>query len=231
MLNNGELLQKEYEQRNEKLPNKEKIFSLRHLVNKIEIERQEYIDKIKQCNILIDPKGYVARKEEIKNKQEFLDLLDLEEKEDKRQSLANLCNLFLSCFQIKIAKAQTKQEITDYFYSLRYYYFLPFDRDGLRLKELEILKESFEHTIELLIEKAYKLNMLDVVTDDSIVNYKIIRNLFDSKMIDLNHTVIETKVEDGKLLAEYYDTNILESRCEIPSEKTVKLKKKVKLFV
>ncbi len=231
MLNNGELLQKEYEQRNEKLPNKEKIFSLRHLVNKIEIERQEYIDKIKQCNVLIDPKGYVARKEEIKNKQEFLDLLDLEEKEDKRQSLANLCNLFLSCFQIKIAKAQTKQEITDYFYSLRYYYFLPFDRDGLRLKELEILQESFEHTIELLIEKAYKLNMLDVVTDDSIVNYKIIRNLFDSKMIDLNHTVIETKVEDGKLLAEYYDTNILESRCEIQSEKTVKLKKKVKLFV
>lgn len=231
MLNNGELLQKEYEQRNEKLPNKEKIFSLRHLVNKIEIERQEYIDQMKQYNILIDPKGYVARKEEIKNKQDFLDLLDLEEKEDKRQSLANLCILFLSCFQIKIAKAQTKQEIADYFYSLRYYYFLPFNKNGLRLKDIEILQESFEHTIELLIEKAYKLNMLDVVTDDSMVNYKIIRNLFDSKMIDLNHTVIETKVEDGKLFVEYYDTNILETRCEIQSDKTVKLKKKVKLFI
>lgn len=231
MLNNGELLQKEYEQRNEKLPNKEKIFSLRHLVNKIEIERQEYIDQMKQYNILIDPKGYVARKEEIKNKQDFLDLLDLEEKEDKRQSLANLCILFLSCFQIKIAKAQTKQEIANYFYSLRYYYFLPFNKNGLRIKDIEILQESFEHTIELLIEKAYKLNMLDVVTDDSMVNYKIIRNLFDSKMIDLNHTVIETKVEDGKLFVEYYDTNILESRCEIQSDKTVKLKKKIKLFV
>ena len=66
--------------RNKKLPNKEKIFSIRHLVNKLEIERQEYVDKMKECNLLIDPKGYVARKYEIGKRVEFLNELDLEQK-------------------------------------------------------------------------------------------------------------------------------------------------------
>ncbi|MCI9177771.1 MAG: hypothetical protein HFJ28_04260 [Clostridia bacterium] len=231
MLNSEELLQKEYETRNEKLPNKEKIFSIRQLGNKLEIERQEYVDEMKQYNELIDPKGYVARKDEIEKRVEFLNILDFNKKADKRQTILNLCLLFLSCFQIKIAKSTSKQEIIDYFYILRYYRFLPFDEEGIKLKDIEKLQEIFEHTIELWLEKAYKLDAIDIVTDDYDVNYKIIRNLFDSKMIDLNHTVIETKIENGKLYAQYYDTNILETTCEIPSNKTVKLKKKTKLFV
>ena len=50
-------------------------------------------------------------------------------------------------------------------------------------------------------------------------------------MIDLNNMVIETKVEDGKLFIEYYDTNILENQIELYSDKTIKLNKKTKLFI
>ena len=231
ILNNEQLLQKEYEARNEKLPNKEKIFSIRHLINRLEIERQDYVDKLKQNNSLIDPKGYVSRKEELSKKVEFLDTLDLEEKEDIRKSFIHLCLLFLSCFQIKIAKAQTKQEIISFIYIVRYYSFLSFDEQAIKLKEIEDLKQSLEDTIAILLLKAQKLDVIDFVTEDEEVNYQIIRKLFDSKMIDLNHTIIETKVEEGKLFASYYDTNILENTCQIESKKTVKLKKKTKLFI
>ena len=50
-------------------------------------------------------------------------------------------------------------------------------------------------------------------------------------MIDLNNMIIETKVEEGKLLIEYYDPSILENRIELYSDKTIKLNKKTKLFV
>lgn len=229
IINNKELLQKEYEIRNEKLPNKEKIFSIKHLLNRLETERQEYVDQIKQCNHLIDPKGYVARKDEMAQRVEFLDQLELDE--NNKQGLLDLCNLFLECFQINIAKAQTKQQIVSYFYILRYYRFLLFDEQGTNLKSIESLQSAFEKTIELLIEKAYKLNAIDIITDNQEVNYSIVRKLFDSKMIDLNHIVIETKVEDGKLFADYYDTNILDASYEIQSNKTVKLKKKTRLFI
>lgn len=86
-------------------------------------------------------------------------------------------------------------------------------------------------TIGVLYEKARALNAIEDVTKDEIVNYEIIRKIFDSKMIDLNNMIIETKVEEGKLFIEYYDTSILENRIELYSDKTIKLNKKTKLFV
>ena len=230
ILNNKEELQKEYESRNDKLPNKDKIFSIRHLINKLEIERQEYVDKIKECNTLIEPKGYVVREEEVRKKVEFLNKLNLDKK-NTRKDLLELCILFLSCLQIKIAKEQNKQELISYFYIIRYYRFLIFEKEGTLLKDVEKLEVSFEKAISLLIEKAQKLNIIENITLDEDINYQIIHKLFDTKMIDLNNIVIETKVEEGKLFATYYDTNVIENTYEIYSNKTVKLKKKVKLFI
>lgn len=229
-LNNKEELKKEYESRNDRLPNKDKIFSIRHLINKLEIERQEYVDKIKECNTLIEPKGYVVREEEVRKKVEFLNKLNLDKK-NTRKDLLELCILFLSCLQIKIAKEQNKQELISYFYIIRYYRFLIFEKEGTLLKDVEKLEVSFEKAISLLIEKAQKLNIIENITLDEDINYQIIHKLFDTKMIDLNNIVIETKVEENRLFATYYDINVIENTYEIYSNKTVKLKKKVKLFI
>ncbi len=232
IVNNTDALAKEYEQRNAKLPNKEKIFSIRHLVNKLEIERQEYVDEMKKYNILIDPKGYIDRKDKISKNAEFLNELNLVgKKQENANVLIELCLLFLSCFQIKIAKAQTRQEIMSYFHILRYYHLLIFNQEGIVLKEIEKLKQPFNKTIELLLVKAKKMYVIDEVTDNEEINLKILSSIFESKMIDLNHLIIETKVEDGKLIVECYDTNILENSFEVQSNQTVKLKKKTKLFI
>lgn len=242
ILNNKEELEKEYKTRNENLPNKEKIFSIRHLISKLEIERQEYVNKIRICNKLIEPKGYVDRKEELEKRENFLDKLNIvlsnvpsfrrhSIEDDYLETLTILCLKFLECLQIKIGKSQTKQEIIQYFYILRYYGFLPYNDDGESLKQLEPLKEKFEKVTELLIEKAQKLNAIENITDDMRINNEIIKKLFNSRMIDLNHIVVETKVSNGKLVIEYYDTNILENTYEIECNRTIKLKKKTKLFV
>ena len=99
------------------------------------------------------------------------------------------------------------------------------------LKDLEELKQKFEELIGVIYERARALNVIEDVTKDENANYEIISKIFDSKMIDLNNMVIETKVEDGKLFIEYYDTNILETTIELHSDKTIKLNKKTKLFV
>lgn len=231
MLNNKELLRKEYEKRNSKLPNKEKIFSISHLVDRLNNEREELLEQIKECNSLIEPKGYVSRKQEVEEKVKFLTSLDLEQKVDRRLKIVELCSIFLECFQIKIAKAQTKQEIIDYIYELRYYGFLILDREETKLKEVMQLKPLFEETRKSLLEKAKKLNAIEEVTEDEEINQKILNNIFDSRMIDLDHMVIETRVKDGKLYIEYYDEKVLEKTVELQSNRTVRLKKKVKLFV
>lgn len=231
MLNNKELLRKEYEKRNSKLPNKEKIFSISHLADRLNKERDELLEQIKECNSLIAPKGYVTRKQEVEEKVKFLASLDLEQRVDRRLKIIELCSIFLECFQIKIAKAQTKQEIIDYIYELRYYGFLLLDQEETKLKEVMQLKTLFEEARESLLDKAKKLNVIEEVTEDKEINEQILNAIFDSRMIDLDHMVIETKVKDGKLYIEYYDEKVLETTVELQCDRTVRLKKKVKLFV
>lgn len=231
ILNNKDLLKEEYTNRNAKLPNKEKIFSISHLVGRLEKERDELLAKIKNINILIEPKGYVARKQEVEEKVEFLEMLDIEKKQDRRKTLIELCNLFLECFEIKIAKAKTKQEIITYIYELRYYGFLPLDEEGTTLKSVTKLQPIFEKCRIHLLEKAKKLDAIDEVTDDEKINEEILGKIFDSKMIDLDHLIIETRIADGKLYADYYDEKVIETTVQIQSDRTVKLKKKTKLFL
>lgn len=230
MLNNKELLRKEYEKRNSKLPNKEKIFSISHLVDRLNKERDELLEQIKECNSLIAPKGYVTRKQEVEEKVKFLTSLDLEQRVDRRLKIIEICSIFLECFQIKIAKAQTKQEIINYIYELRYYGFLLLDQEETKLKEVMQLKNLFKEVRKSLLDKAKKLNVIEEVTEDKEINEQILNAIFDSKMIDLDHMVIETKVKDGKLYIEYYDEKVLETTIELQCDRTVRLKKKVKLF-
>lgn len=228
LLNNQELLKKEYDERNAKLQNKDKIFSVRQLANKLEVERQDYVNDIKKYNNLLEPKGYVKRKDEVSKKLEFLNSLKFSK--DQTKTICEICRLFLECFRIKIMKAAIKQDAVKYIYELRYFRFLSIDNDT-NLKDISELSKEFEKTIGVLYEKARALNAIENVTKDEAVNYEIISKIFDSKMIDLNNMVIETKVEDGKLFIEYYDTNILENKIELHSDKTIKLNKKTKLFV
>lgn len=228
LLNNQELLKKEYDERNAKLQNKDKIFSVRQLANKLEVERQDYVNDIKKYNNLLEPKGYVKRKDEVSKKLEFLNSLEFSK--DQTKTICEICRLFLECFRIKIMKAAIKQDAVKYIYELRYFRFLSIDNDT-NLKDISELSKEFEKTIGVLYEKARALNAIEDVTKDEAVNYEIISKIFDSKMIDLNNMVIETKVEDGKLFIEYYDTNILENKIELHSDKTIKLNKKTKLFV
>lgn len=122
-------------------------------------------------------------------------------------------------------KSAIRQDAIKYIYELRYFRFLKYD-ENTSLKDIAELNEVFEETIGVLYEKARALNAIEDVTKDEIVNYEIIRKIFDSKMIDLNNMIIETKVEEGKLFIEYYDTSILENRIELYSDKTIKLNKK-----
>ena len=235
IMNNKELLKEEYTKRNEKLPNKQKIFSISHLTDKLEKERQEYLEKIKECNQSIDPVGFVNRKEKVKKEYDFYNSLHLDEESsinsNQKQDLLKLCSIFLECFQIKIAKQQNKKELMQYFYELRYYRNLVFDHEGTTLKEIPKLQNVFEKTIQLLLKKGRDLGVIDFVTEDEKANEQIINKIFDSKLIDLDHLVILSKVEKGRLFIEYYDTNILETRIELQSDRTLKLKKKTKLFL
>ena len=73
ILNNNDLLKKEYYARNEKLPNKEKIFSVSYLVKILEKERTSCLEKIEECNKIILPKEFVEQKKVLEEENIYLE--------------------------------------------------------------------------------------------------------------------------------------------------------------
>lgn len=237
LLSSEKLLKIEYEQRNSKLQNEEKIFSVSHLRIILQKERQSNLDKIKELNKQMEPNEFIRIKKEMKEKQNFFQDIDWQDfkkvNEEKQINKLQLC--FLECFMEKIKKAQDKAQIKDLIYELRYYEQLPYQNTIIsNLKNIKELQEKIDKTEEMLIKKACIEKVLVIFTQEQSLNKRILSNQFKSKIINLENTNYVLKYHKGILKIEIYDSNIVEETKEIQIvekvELEVKLNKKIKLW-
>lgn len=235
LLNDEKLLKEEYENRNSKLPNKKKIFSVSHLRIMLEKERKEKLEQIKECNKKMEPKEFVKAKKELEEKHEFFKEINIEEnkKANEEKQVTKLQIYYLECFMEKIKKAETKKEISNLIYELRYYKQIPYQESNLG--KIEICQEKIENIEKELIKKACEQKILITFSKKEELNKKILENQFESKIINLENTIYILKYRKGILKIEIYDTNIEEEIKEIKiTEKVelqVKLNKKIKVFL
>lgn len=229
IINNTELLKKEYIERNANLPNKEKIFSISHLADRLEKERKELLEQIQKYNKMIDPKEFVNEKEKLQKEVDFLNGIALDKNNNEDKKIIDYCSEFLKCAESLIEKIQERTDIINWIYKIRYYRYIPFD-ENIYLKDVKILEDDFKKVIKLLIKKAQVYKIWDVFAEDEELSYIIIKELFDSKMIDLENVNMLCKYENNILYVEYYDTDILEMKTEFRID-NVKIKKKIKLFI
>lgn len=227
-LNNNELLKKEYYDRNEKLPNKEKIFSVSYLVGILDKERVDLIDKIEECNKLILPKEFVEQKSKLEKETKFLNSIG---EKISKEEIVELTRKFIeiATSKIKIINEESKLELVRWIYKIRYYRYVPISLEK-SVKDIEELKIDFRNLIKLVIKKAQQLKIWDIFVDDEKLTYEILKEVFDTKIICLQNINIQCNYEDKIWLAQYYDDNVIESSKKIEIDE-VKIKKKFKLFL
>lgn len=234
ILSDEKLLKEEYEKRNSKLANKDKIFSVSHLNIMLEKEREKYLNQIKECNLQMQPKEFVVTKQKLESQKEFYEEIDIKESEktNEEKQIEELQKYFLKCLEEKIDKAEGKKEITDLIYEIRYYEQLPYKQYNIS-KESKI-EEYVTKVEKQIIKKACAEKVVIRFTQEEELNYKILKNQFQSKIIKLENTIYVLKYKKGILKIEIYDTNIEEETKEIEiSEKVelnVKLNKKIKIW-
>lgn len=215
--NDKNLLKKQYEKRSKKY---EKL-TIKEWNDELKKERTALLKKITECNELIQPKEYIRRMENIKNKYDFLESI-------QRDQTLELCRMFLLGLREKIKNIENKKEIIELIYELRYYRFIMYENEFL--KDIKELKISFAKTIKSLIDKATKLKVIENVSEDSKENFVILKMIFDTQIIDLQSISIEPKEENNIIYLQYYDGKVLESK-KITQAKKIKIKKKTKIFI
>ena len=223
ILSNENNLKEEYTKRNSKLKNEDKIFSVSHLRLMLEKERKQDLERIKDINKIMEPLEFVNIKNKLEVEIKYYTDLQVEKptKEVQKELLKQLKVLFCKCMQIKLENATDKKQIEDIIYEIRYY-------------EAVSGGKEFDKLEEKIIEKACENKVLETFSEDKKLNYKILKNIFKTKIIDLNTIVYVLKYNKGILTIKIYDGKIQDSTEEIKiTEKVelqVKLNKKIKIW-
>lgn len=235
LLSDEKLLRQEYEKRNSKLPNKEKIFSVSHLRIMLEKERQSKIEEIEICNKQMEPNEYVKIKKETEEENNFLEEIGIEEnKKINEEKLIDSLQLeFLDCFTKKI-EDENKQKLKKTIYELRYYKKIPYKSSQISELKISGLQKKLEQIEKRLIDKACSEKVLTTFSQNEEFNYEILSNIFNSKIINLEDIIYILKYHKGILKIEIYDSSMEDEEKQIQItqkvELQVKLNKKLKIF-
>ena len=236
-LNNRNMLQKEYEKRNQYLPVQEKIFSVRILSQMMAKEREEKIKKIEKLNILLNPQKFVNYKKELEEKEKYLKLLNKKELEKEiGTDILKLQKIFLLCYHTKIKKADTKVELMNLIYEFRYYCLIPFN-DKKSIGQIEQINTQMQKIQKLLIKKAQELKLIDSFSEEEQINYEILKNIFYVRVINLEDLYIKLMKEKDGYYIQLFDDSAFEEKIAIEGignlnkkDLSFKMNKKVKIF-
>ena len=236
-INNKDMLQKEYISRNENLPLKKKIFSVRILAKIMSEERNQKIEEIEKLNSLLNPKKFIEYKKDMEKKYEYLKLVETENLEAEiEKTIIRLQKLFLRCYKLKIEKIEDKAGLMDYIYEFRYYNLLPFN-NNTNINNVKEIKKELKEVRRLLLDKAQELKELVVVSKNIDIDDEILKNIFNTRMMSLEEIYIKLTKEKEDFYIQFFDEDIFEEKVKIEGieninkkDLEIKLNKKIKVF-
>lgn len=231
IINNKDLLQEEYMERNKKLPLEKKIFSMKVLSKIMEKEREEDFKELEKLNRIINPQKFVKYKKELEGKYKCLKILDIENKEEELDKLKiQLQKVFLNIMKININRAETKQDIEKIIYDFRYYLLLSYDYENT-IRNVKKLEKNIKEISELIIDKAIELKVFEKISNDKKTNYEILKNIFNVRIIKLEDAYLKLTKEKEKYFVQIFDENIFEEKLEITKPKNLEIKPNKKVSI
>ena len=148
-----------------------------------------------------------------------------------RNDIVEICKEFLENVKniIKGINEENKNKLITWIYKIRYYRYIPISETE-SVRDLQELNNLFEEVIRLIIKKLQKFRIWDTFSENQELNYKILKEIFNTKIIYLQSINIQCRFENKVLIVEYYDDTVIDSSLEVHID-SVKIKKKFKLFM
>lgn len=231
IINDNKLLRESFVAENSKL--EEKIFSLSEYVEILQEKRENLLEKLEEYSCIMKPANFVKVKSELNKNVEILSKVDLKiDYDEKINSLVvELQSNVLKAFAEKIKKIETKKEIVQCVYWMRYYKLL-YINGKEQIKDINKISKEMIKTEKFLITKACKLKAINILCPDIERNYEIVSKILSYNIIDLDTVTLEFKKQDNTISLIIYDDNIIEDTVIYGDDEeiNVKFNKKIRLF-
>lgn len=112
------------------------------------------------------------------------------------------------------------------------YYKLLYINEEKQIKDIDRIKEQLEMAEKYLITKACNLKVINILSNSIEENYKLISNILDCNIIDLDEMNLEIKKKENKVVINIFDDNMIDKSIEYKEKLDLNLKsnKRIKLF-
>ena len=236
-INNKERLKEEYIKRNETLPLKKKIFSVRVLAKVMSQEREDKLTQLEKLNKVLNPKNFITYKNEIEEKYQYLKLLEVKDIEKEiEKTMIKLQKCFLRCYKVKIKQIENKSEMLDYIYEFRYYNLLPFNQE-INIYEVKELEKDLKEVRKLILHKAQELKIVILTSKEEDIDDAILKHIFTIRAISLEELNIKLIKEKDIYYLQVFDEDAFEEKMQIEGIENIdkksleiKFNKKIKVF-
>ena len=221
-LNNSELLRKKYIEKNSTLPNEQKIFSMSHYEEILQKERMYLLKEIENNNKILKPSEFVKIKTELEKEVKFYEEL-------KNIDVVKMQEEFFKSFKDLLKNKNEKIHLLDYIYEIRYLKYLPISKKEKMKEKIDFIQLEKE-----TIAKAIKNGIITPISNNEETDYILLKSLFCTRSVNLEEFSIMLTVEEGKLKAQIYDGEMIDSTNIVDlgrnSNIQIRKTKKVKIF-
>lgn len=233
LLNDDKALIAEFNKRNKSLPDENKILNVSVFAEIIQTERKECVKKMNGLNDLVKPTNYTKMKNELYEKIQIMSIVN------EKQSLRDYAILFMreviKCFAQNIEKINSKEEIIDIIYQMRYFKKIRITRKE-KLEDIKVLHDEVSSMLKYVVTKGCKEKVFNIFCKNIEYNFRIIETALNTAIANYEYTDISVEIKDGMLEIVVYDNEVVDKKDEIDFPLTkkdldVKQKKRIPMYV
>lgn len=234
IMNDRDALVKEFERRNKNLPEDKKIFNVSDLIQRLQVEREKCVKRIKELNEMVRPANYSGLKNELVEKIQIMSIVC--ENKSLRDCAIDYQKEVIKCFSKSVEKISSKEEIIDIIYKTRYYKKIRVTENE-KVEDIPILFNNIDKILKFVVTKACKEKVFNIFCQDIELNYKIISIALDTSISNYEDVDISLKVAGENILeVTVYDNEIIDTQKEIDFTANVndlnfKQKRRVPMYV
>ena len=213
ILNSAAALKKNFVLYNQKASASKKIFSVSDYAEQLENQKTKLEKRLSQIDKNGNPNNYFKDLEKLEYEIKFY---------ESKTAITKLTKEFLKAFELKVRKAKSKRDILDLLYQVRYLSNLP--KWIIKLDDIK----------EILIPKAIKAEVIQPISNNDLLDYRILRGLFNSQVVLLEKLTIKLTSSDNKIHVEIYDGDMIDQKYDVPvpegSDVEIRTTRKIKIF-
>ena len=230
ILNNKDLIRKEYHQKKLKLTPEKRILTLGEYKKMLENRKEKVVNKIADLTYSMNPINYMNIKRDLES---FIDINT--KKDNKDDVLINIQKEFIHVLNDVCIETEEINSLKNLIYKIRYYRYLYITEDK-RIKDISELNEKNNLVLKKVIQKLVDYQSIKKITNDKELNQEIIMNILDTKVINLEALRFEIDFKDDGIIIKTYEKEVFEKEFIISGNFVnknfeIKRKKIYKLFI